>query len=1189
MLRKSDEVVMEFKKEVYPLNFNFSNEMILKHWTFSEFVSELRNKKLWRLIFSEGSVSMKFEGIFKGLGFAEDVFDRTGLDGADRTLSELARGISRMRKGRYGLEKIDSDSYVRVLQEYDRHGVITPILGSLEALILLLKRDALSFQRQMTGVNPNGLFVSPLLCSYWVSKWIEGSHTLPTPEVWRLLTYDGTISGLWDQIRLAVGPVNLRLPLLKRLVMAAPLDQYPVIRALCGYQEIETRFTRYVIEYFSYHETPSALLLQDYVNVTPLTAIHVLPHYLTYHVHRFLSYDDMLRYFEWSVLRSQRESGKFTSSISYDGGVRFTRGALISGDVSRYLKFLNFLLWNSLFIDLDLNQSTDETIEMRAILQVAFEKFQKEDISQVVFADDRYTTVNILTRYVSDKRRNLNVDDPMEKALKLILDNYLSSVNSYDLITFRSQTLGRIERSFLRGLPITFSELPASNEYPVDQFRSIQFHQRNISLSPFQKLFGGKRRSLIGSINLPRVTDEEIDVDLIQVGRDIQTIRNLESIRGMYKVVNPGGINEIMQRLGDRLIRDDTVTISFWLGLLIHFSSARVLIDHVIESDDLMGVATMGLQVSLKEFTLKGPRDIIKYNGSTGKLVSVLDSVFHYFGYVEGVHLPFDDVKGYFQRCLILGSVDGGDPLATIFQQYFNSSVTQVGGLGSGNVVRAEVSQYEFSVSFDVIFSDMDFGDVTNANGIKLFVSGIIIPYMRNVEPKLAIWKINYCTRAIGQYVLNVLMEGWDGWRRYVISFVTPQFGKVLNEERYLVFILLPTIENVDRYLEYVRDDALYVDDQVPLVLNEWQCASISDCHALRIPNFPRAYFFSLCGAGEIEGVLTLLSHRCRSVTVVRNFGGDSVICFGTLNLARVKLCSRVDRYLEMSRTLLRRFDVQSFGPSLYEYRRGCTLLSIGNFWRELSRFSILTSLHDLNVLRDFKRFLDLEDEYHYVGIGDERARNIIVVPIHSPYTIYDLKKHDVISEFRVTCIEETFPLLDYDAMKLVVQAEYARHGRKLVLLLTYMLFNAYHHRDDLLQIILNLVNLVADFPDLIHKIYFNTYLLSTELKWVRSIPLDFICTVFDDIYVRRTMRDDIPVYQGTFTRNYDFVDLLTFQEINDIAMEREVHVSVLPFTKEHLRLLTWVNNLTLSSFDYSGLDVASTFIPIIEFSVGPT
>nr|AYP67580.1 VP4 [Shelly beach virus] len=1171
---------MKFRETIYPYNFDFENEKLLQHWHITRFLNQLQSKELIALNFQDGQLLLQFNGIFRGLGFKRYHFERKNAESAQRTLRELSRGLTRFKKTNRSNSKIGINFYIDTLKNEDRNSEVIDVIIKFKGLIAFLKTTGVQYLERIGHDELTNCYVSPILLSYWVERWDKYNGSTFDEGFWESVTYNGDVRSLEGKL------VDLREywsrgESLAGLRVYFPQQSYVLIQDVTEPFELQLRFTNYHVEYFTSENLFSINSLRDYVEGRRLSLIHIMPHFLIYHVHNFNTDDDFTHYLEWSIYRSQNELSDYTSSIRYTSGLRFTRGAVISSQASRYQQFLNLVLWNPTHFVFSSRSS--DYLQWQGILTHAFHQFELEFVDFEYTIEGMYPSPQILRDYVSLQLQSLtHVNERTERIIDL-LRNYLDISYDAEFPQPIVQLLGRVSSSVQKPLPTIFSEVPSGDELHSTFLPFIQFVQARISNDKFKNQRAGMRRSLLGAITTPIYTVDKPVAQVRDVLKRIKQIRESEYLRVLMKRVVPIDLNRVFQEISELLLQDNEITVSFWFGLLLHCTANDANIEN-ISSDNDDDPVTYGLECTLKRSMLN--RSSVIINSSTPKLLSVFDSIFHYWSSLNSarvtVRLPY--IQNCLRRVLILGAVGAGDPVGEMLQQYFHSSVTQVGAFGTGKVIRAEVSHFEFNVSYTCILSDLDMGGVETALDLDNFLSNIIIKYMRNIQPKLGIFKINYSSALMMHYILNYLQREFLYFYNYTISFITPQFGKVANYEKYLVFIEFDNTQHQGRFLSLNDNETVLYNDVIPLPNLEHQCLDDEDFSNFSKNEFPRTYFFITSRTTQIRDVLTVLSHRADRIITSKSFGSDSVSYYATMNPVRVRLCLRIPNLLKMTSQLSERFNVEQFANSNYTFERENRTLSLGNFYRELTRIQILAHDQGVETLSSLSVFTTIENNYHYVGVGDERARNILCVPPLSPYTIYDKRTYPQIEIFNIKCVDQYFPFHDLDAIDTLILDEYNRHQKKLKFFFTFMIFNKALTRELLLARLLTLATMMSKHRDMIQCIYFNTYLEFFGLPNRRSITLDQPYLIFDDITITAKQNEnEIDIY-GTFSKNYDLVQLLKYEEIQRIADDLNVALTTLPLHANHVNFALWNLGISPSAFDFTGITIASEFCPMLKF-----
>nr|QYW05787.1 MAG: VP4 [Reoviridae sp.] len=1173
---------MKFRETIYPYNFNFENEVVLTHWHITRFLNELESKNLFTLNFSDGQLLLEFNGVFRGLGFQKFYFERVNAAASQRTLRELSRGLSRYQKVHKGELRPSLSFYVNILKNEDRDSEVIDILTKFTGLVMELKNSGVIYLEDLNKGNIKlNYYVSPLLLSYWIERWEKFNGSTLDNGFWEAVTYDGNIRSL-EQKLVEARNYWPRFPSINGLEIYFPQEKYVLIQDATQTIDFQLRFTNYKIYFFDQSILSNSRALQSYVNGRHLSLIHIIPHYLIYHVHSFATAEDLTHYLEWSIYRSQRELSAYTSSVTYTSGLRFTRGCFIGFGASEYQKFLNFVLWNTVHFNFPSNNA--DYLQWRSILLKAFSEFKNQYPNYCYTIDEMYPAPKMQREYIMNLFNIFEVINEQAERLLFLLRNYLDVTYDCELPEPSLQELGRVEMHRQKNVPVTFSELPDEREFKSSVLPLMRFMQTRIQSDHYQNQRISIRRNLIGGILIPRyIRSNSPKVKVKELLLQINSIRKSEHIRVLFKKLTPINLQNAFVKLSDMLLEDTEMTVSFWFGLLLHFTNGKALIES-ISSDNRENPVTYGLECTLKKSMIHDR--IINVNASTPKLLSVLDTLFHYLSVEnhERSAVNLATMKDLLSKVLILGAVDDGDPLGDIFKFYFQSRVSQVGGFGVGKVIRAEVSHFEFNVSYTAIISDIDLGLIKNQEDINQFLSNVVIKYMQNIEPALGIFKVNYGSYLMMQYILNYLHTEFIYFYDYQITFITPQFGKAGNYEKYLTF----NKRNNNRWKGYIlqleRNETTLVVNQNELPLVESQCKDAEDFNHLLRLDFPRMYYFVVSNTNELRDVSTVLSHRSDRVIVSRSFGSDSISYYAMLNPSRVRLCLRISTLLELTSQLSERFDVNYLPNSEFTFQREERILSLGNFYRELSRIQILVDDQGEDVISSLSNFVYTENNFHYVGIGDERARNIICVPTMSPYTIYDKKSYPQLSAFEIICVDEYFDFDNEDAIASLIRREYTRYQKKLKFFFLFMLFNKVRTKEEIKHRVNVLAKMMNSYKDLIECVYFNVYIEFFGLPSPEHLVTNHPYTLYNDIIIDGRIRDEELHFFGTFSNNYELVELLTYDDVQSIADDNGVELLNLPLHTNYIAFTLWNLGLSVSSFDMNGITIASEFCPVLKF-----
>nr|APG79179.1 hypothetical protein 3 [Hubei diptera virus 21] len=1154
---------------LYPLNFDFSNELILQHLPIPRYLSDLQVDNLITLDFESGELNLKFNHVFSSLGFKYNAFEVTEMEGSDKTLRELMRGVVRIRKTTREPIAYNNTLFLNILKNEDRLSPVLNILNKFHELIVQLRISGSDFVLKMNS-NTDVKYVSYLLASYWIERWYTFEGVTSSEDFWSVVTYDGTLSQLKEKLCFMLKLDHKGFWITREIYY--PRGKYVLIRNVMENYDSFIPMYDFKIEFI----IKNSILLDDlieYINAQPHAILHIIPHYFIYHVHKFDTEESMIKYLEWSVLRAQKDVASYTNSVINMDGLRFTRGAILSNSATSYMKFLNVLLWNSYDFEIPVS---DDSFQWKALLRAEFNNFITKYDLHDLFPTNTFPAPKYLREYVCNFLNNFQPQNEIQVALRKILENYLFVTYDGPFPVPQLKTLGRVNVSSGNSQIVTFSEIPSNGIFSLLNLSYIQFTQEKLSMYNYKNVNPRTRSSFIGGIITAKSARVEVSIEVESVLRAMQSVREGEVVRALVRKLCPFETNAYAASLANLYLKSIPAPVSFWYGLFLHFSKAPIKMDEIDTDVNEDGVS-FGLQVKLHSYTLR--KEVIIYNASTPKILGVCDTLFSYLGVNnrETVTIGFTELKKIFSRTLVLGSVDRGDPIGTILEKFFNVSVKQVGALGSGRVIRSEASHFEFAVSYTSVISDMDIAMFSSVADLDSFLINVIFHYMSNILPELGIWKINYCTYEVSQYIMNLVTSMTTLGNIYVILFITPQFGKVLNYERYLIFFRRPIpLEDVTSLL--VPNLPTSIENVVEARRVERQIKDLNELLLMRDDAFPRLYLFAQSESAFLQSCLTLFSHRVSHIIVAKGHGTQYISYYGMISPIRLRLCMRVDHILQMSNLALERFDVSSYGSSAFRYQKDVNILGLGNYYREMSRLLILTDLEGLGVLDSLTSFIEYSDELHYVGVGDERVRNILCVPIYSPYTVYDLKTYEHLTAFNVIFEKRFFPMTSLTAMVSEVEQLYEKYNKPLVIFFTFMLFNVRQSADELLETLGFIFELRKLFPEIIYRIYFNVYLDSREFPDKRHFTSDHSLALFNDIYLKLAEEK----LSGTFSQHYDYVELITTSQLIELAREHEVEIRALNMTPRHVDFMLWNLNFGLDPADCSGLHISQSFIPML-------
>lgn len=1170
---------MAIRTHLYPLNFSFTNEYYPKHLHIRDFANQLQHTELWDLHFSNGELILEFKGVFSNIGLRPHIFDVTSNESARSVLKILTKTIQR-RKSRptYEQQRMPRDFIIDALRNEASTTPIAQIINEITALIILLRETVQEYLSRTSESDLLQNFVSFIIFSAWVSDWFSKRQSTRGP--WDQCTYDGTVIGLRSKLYEFKNFRSQKQQLFYFVPIEFPLIRYHMLKTMVVSEKHTVRFNNYSVNFLGSHKALTATELQRIVDTQNYSLIHILPHYLVHHVHVFNTRDDMVRYLEWSVFRSQKEVNSLTSSVKSFDGIRFTRGALINMNLDPYIKFLNFLLWNS--FSFEIPTTSDDYIEWHGRLLELYNSFHTP-MKDYGFKG-RYPVPYFVRNYVETLFDRTN----QFSELNTIIEMYLEITYPSSLPDPIEKTLGRSQQVSVRGLVTTFNENPTGKRLDVEKFQNIRFIQMQIEPESFIQTPATPAQTLIGATSIPILTTgKQPPVPFDDVLHDIKQIRLLESVRSLIKKVAPFDVNSYIRGVGDSVLNTFKPHTSYWLALLLVSVNSRIRIDEVTENPVETMPITAGLEATISENIMSNVK-LIKINNSTPKLLSVLDTLYHLRGGLSGARIPIslETIQREMSRVFILGSVGSGDPLGAILRSHLKSTTREVGAFGAGRVTRAEVSQFPFSLGFSGIFSDLDFGDIETEDDLVSFLDGILILYLDRIQPLWATWKINYASSKMIQYILNHLVDNFQNWRKYSIYLITPQYGRVENFEKYLTFIRR-TQPFDNQSLGLLHNDLLQLN--IPSFnerfdIEEYQCSSLGHYMDGLGARFPRMYYMISISENHLRSALTLLSHRSSDIQIAKNGGSPNFSLVSLFDPVRYALCSRLPGISALSDLLADRFNPSTFLPSVAHIRRRVKILNLSNYWRELSRLTIMSDIWGTHIYDGYDLFTTRTDDYHYIGIGDERVRNIILIPQNSPYTIYDTMIYDNYNHFNITYTKRPFPLQNLVEMKKEFQLQLnAYPDRKLVVLLTFVIFNAVETEAEMIEIVGNLAQACVAFKGSIAAIYFNLYLKTNQLPNPTLVPLNTVFTLFSDVQIEA--RDAPPTYYGTLSKNYNLVQLVSTNLLTRAVVDFGAQLHVLSPSTADFSFLSWNQNISMRPEDAGAIDFLNNFCPIFKIS----
>nr|UFZ21076.1 MAG: hypothetical protein [Planococcus ficus-associated reovirus 1] len=512
------------------------------------------------------------------------------------------------------------------------------------------------------------------------------------------------------------------------------------------------------------------------------------------------------------------------------------------------------------------------------------------------------------------------------------------------------------------------------------------------------------------------------------------------------------------------------------------------------------------------------------------RLVSYLNDDFSAITYSEYLKI--------FRKVLILGATDDKDPISIGLGRLFQSSVTMSGAMGTGKVRRSLAENFEFGQGYTTILSDMDQTEEYDEESYRRHIKETLIAYINQGAPDVLFWKLNYGTTELKILILRLLEDDVPEIGNYFISFIDPKYRHQNNYETYLfLYKLAEKVERVHLGLEGPSASTILVGLNSPLTFSRILIQSLDHLILLRaILPLSQIFVAAELKASELRDLLPLLLYNLKEVHTSRLIGTEGLLATGSVSIDRVMLTRRTAGILQLRKGTIDETNIETLAPGaisdLIKYR----LYNVGDFTREVQRNVLARNIFQLDSL---PMRLKHSDNYHYIGVGDEKVRNIRCVPTTSPYTIVDPRTPQYYYRYNVTVINELFPW-DNTIIMFVRRLHDMHSTKDMIFFFTFMLYNDNPTKEELLRR-LAFLGILFRSEGYVYKIIFNVYLLDGLESTFHVISPNVKIRVGNGIYLEKITRPDITEYRGTFGERYPPVILLTRNEVMDVFRDLDV------------------------------------------------
>jgi hypothetical protein len=665
--------------------------------------------------------------------------------------------------------------------------------------------------------------------------------------------------------------------------------------------------------------------------------------------------------------------------------------------------------------------------------------------------------------------------------------------------------------------PVNFGELPLGDAI-------VNFEE--VSISPnthyIPKVLPHTRQYAMVDFNAPVYQCSNGQSHSVSIIADIQSIRQLGELRALFRYeYSRFTLGKFFQSL---LFTKDKGEVDLIVPFFSGLMSATLLPEATTVIYDEAEVDAMAITYPKDASTIQSTQ----INGSTPKLCEVLSSVVQIIKH-SSVFSNVDATRrerflSSMKRVMILGATGMTDPIAYGLRALFNSTVRQIGALGTGNVLRGLLQAVELSQGYQTVISDIDFTTITSDASFDAFVTGTLIDVLNLIRPVIFIWKIQYGTYRVLQRTFSLLHGLGLPYHAYVIRST---FSHVGNFECYLV--LLQPFLDVDATTNFLPPESLR--SQLPLqhgILDVTKLtlekADVLGPVLLR----PRDQMISV-GTFDLRHIKSNLSILMRYMSGVRisrvGYGADAVY-HGRVSLTRQKLTYRTNVPYELLPDIPHRLSPSTIGLQRGQLQPHTVGLSLGNFIRALTREIMMCDIQRRHsYATDFAR---TPHSFCFLGVGDENARNINSVFLNSRYVVIDPRVNSHFTHYGVEVAQHLFSW-DLAGMQQAVQA-YKRTSSSIIIFCIFMLMNDEPTKPELQLRLRHLGQLFQTTP-FIDSIYFNVY-ISNPVQNILFLESDTSgrSRVSDDMYIGR---DEITQeIKLTFSERYGLTSTLTAAEV---------------------------------------------------------
>nr|QYV43121.1 VP3 [Zoersel tick virus] len=1079
-------------------------------------------------------------------------------------------------------DSIGENEILNLLSEYQDQSSIYERLQRLVDLKRSLLESGYNYLKCKSDSVDYGdqTFVSNLMASYWIEKVLSSSEVLSNNDFWECACFDGTMDGLKELMK---NEILSRSGLLSSgidsgLIIYPPRKIYYIIRNKPLFSNLPIRFQDYIITFLPYVHSIDELTSR--CDDRKWTIIHVLPHYGVYHRHECIDENEFIMYLAWSVYRSQQEKNSFRNSIKLTNNLRFTRGGLISRHSSDFSKFLNFLLFNSLYLNLSLNAvNYDEWYAYLTFL------FNRQDLMSNNDGVSRYSLNGMylvpasLKVYISAVRHQVVQSHVDRCVLEFLLDGYLSVISVNDIIVNEDKRVGRVSEKLISRKGVNIKTLCLGRVLFLSKYPKMSFNVRAsltpTTFSPLVSNFNMMGRVMLGLPSTRRLIYNPLEVNYL-----IDYVRRINPIRAL--------ISEIKGRMNlHRYWKDSLYTQVIKKEL--HVNLGVALIACVLGSKtgefEFQGCEDGHNVENRYSFVVRGydPQSSSFINRSTPKLASAIEMSYRCMEYSnpqnEYEPLAYFRLKHLFSKMLIFGSVGDGDPIGIGFKKIFKSQITEVGALGTGTTIRSTCQEFEYSQGYRAVISDMDQTYTNDYNQVLTLFRDTLIKCVNTIQPDYLLWKVNYCGLAMRKMLLLLLEDEVNEIEMYYVGFLEPEFHKICNSEMYLM--LYRGAEPIVREhfgLSNLRDDSLSERDaswefnkEMTLIANLDQYLGVAG-----ILPFSAVHNFVDLNDSEAEYVIPILLKNCANLELSRVMGTNRILGLSSFSLKRIFLTNRVNVVYQLLSEEVNILDLDTLQPKVQDLSIRYSQRKLGDYIRELWRVAIR---YEVIGTYNLKYSLEVRDNFHYIGVGDERGRNVECVPIRSPYTIIDPRVPEELRKFNINTLSELFPY-DVEDATLLTTRLYHEYGKPLVMFFLFMLYNDNPPSNTLLRRI-ELLSLLVGGLQFVNRIYFNVYIIDSIIDSFDLLDFNNLGTIFQDISLLKSQDVNNPEeinYYATFSTNYDPVELVTNDEVLNAGSGPGVRCRPVPLTIQQLYNYVWIDKTIPNEEAMGGIECGLSF-----------